>query len=297
MAEMTFDGAFSDLKMKVMSESALGAIYPELVKLQDFAHNYSELEDRPGTAIVIPTYDLSAAADFNEESNNYGGGVQEIKSANVQLNKHLVKSVSITDRDIADTGVQFVKDAAAGIASVIGRGLNAYVMGMFNSTNIPLSASFDVGTKAAPTAHKLYQIAAENGLDVADSIVILDPENFSNLLGILDAYMYNGSEAVRYGYVPGLYGFKSVVCSTYLPEGVNGVIVNRNTVGIASRFLQPLANAYPSTWKAVEPNSGFALGFRLFADLKTGRRYLAGEALVGASIFYNGTKAVRLINS
>lgn len=33
MAEMTFDGTFSDLKMKVMSESALQAIFPELVKL------------------------------------------------------------------------------------------------------------------------------------------------------------------------------------------------------------------------------------------------------------------------
>ena len=293
MAEMTFDGAFSDLKMKVMSESALQAIYPELVKLQDFAHNYSELEDRPGAAIVIPTYDLSAAADFNEESNNYGSGVQEITAANVQLNKHLVKSVSITDRDIADTGVQFVKDAAAGIASVIGRGLNQYVMGMFNSTNIPLSASINLSTKAGTT--NLYKVAADNGLDVADSIVILNPTQFAALLPHVDFMQYGGVEAIRYGYVPGYAGFKSVVCSTYLPDGVDGVIVNRNTVGIASRYLQPLANAYPSVWKAVDPNSGFSLGFRLFADLKSGRRFLAGEALVGASVFYGGNKAVRLI--
>lgn len=293
MAEMTFDGAFSDLKMKVMSESALQAIYPELVKLQDFAKNYSELEDRPGSAIVIPTYDLSAAADFNAESNNYASGVNEIKAANVQLNKHLVKSVAITDRDIADTGVQFVKDAAAGIASVIGRGLNQYVMGMFNSTNIPLSASINLSTKAGTT--NLYKVAADNGLDVADSIVILTPTQFAALLPHVDFMQYGGTEAIRYGYVPGYAGFKSVVCSTYLPEGVDGVIVNRNTVGIASRYLAPLANAYPSAWKAVDPNSGFSIGFRLFANLATGTRYLAGEALVGASVFYGGTKAVRLV--
>ena len=293
MAEMTFDGAFSDLKMKVMSESALGAIYPELVKLQDFAKNYNELEDRPGTAIVIPTYDLSAAADFNAESNNYASGVNEIKSANVILNKHLVKSVAITDRDIADTGVQFVKDAAAGIASVIGRGLNQYVMGMFNSTNIPLSASINLSTKASTT--NLYKVAADNGLDVADSIVVLTPTQFATLLPHVDFMQYGGTEAIRYGYVPGYAGFKSVVCSTYLPEGVDGVIVNRNTVGLASRYLAPLAGAYPSAWKAVDPNSGFTIGFRLFADLATGTRYLAGEALVGAGIFYGGKKAVRLI--
>lgn len=293
MAEMNFDGQFSDLKMKVMSEAALQAIYPELVKLQDFAHTYTELEDRPGASIVIPVYDLSAAAEFNAESNNYASGVNEIAAANVTLDKHLVKSVAITDRDLADTGVQFVKDAGAGIASVLGRGLNAYVMGMFNETNCPLSAEITLGTKQQ--AANLYKIAAENGLDVADSIVVLDPENFSKVLGLLDVMTYGGPEAIRYGYVPGLFGFKSVVCSTYLPAGVNGVIVNRNTVGIASRYLAPLGGAYPATWKASDPNSGFTLGFRLFADLATGTRYLAGEALVGAKVFYNGTKAVRLI--
>lgn len=293
MAEMTFDGTFSDLKMKVMSESALQAIYPELVRLQDFARNYNELEDRPGASIVIPTYDLSAAADFDVDSNNYASGVNEIKAAHVTLDKHLVKSVAITDRELADTGVQFVKDAAAGIASVIGRGLNSYVMGMFNSTNIPLSASINLGTKAGTT--NLYKVAADNGLDVADSVVVLNPTQFAALLPHVDFMQYGGTEAIRYGYVPGYAGFKSVVCSTYLPAGVDGVIVNRNSVGIASRYLAPLAGAYPSAWKAVDPNSGFSIGFRLFADLATGVRYLAGEALVGAAMFYNGTKAVRLI--
>ena len=297
MAEMQFDGTFSDLKLKVMSEAALQAIYPELVRLQDFAHTYSELEDRPGSSIVIPTYDLSAAADFAEGVNDYGTGVNEIGASNVTLNKHLVKSISITDRDIGDTGVQFVKDGAEAIAKTLGRGLNAYVFGMMNATNLPLSAEFAVGTKAAPTSHKLYQIAAENGLDVGDSVVVLDPKNFSDLLGTLDVYAYGGPEAMRFGYVPGLFGFKSVVCSTNLPDGVNGVILNRNTVGIASRYLAPLGGAYPQTWKATDPDSGFSIGFRVFADLKTGRRYVAGDALVGASIFYNGQKAVRLVNS
>lgn len=297
MADMTFDGTFSDLKLKVASETALQAIYPELVKLQDFAHTYSELEERPGTAIVIPTYDLSVATDFDADTNNYAGGVNEVKASNVQLNKHLVKSLEIDDRALGDTGIQWVKDGAAAIATSIGRALNAYVFGMLNATNIPLSATFDVGTKAAPTSHKLYQIAAENGLDVGDSIVVLDPKNFSDLLGTLDVYAYGGPEAIRWGRVPGLFGFKSVVCSTNLDAGINGLILNRNTVGLASRYNAPLAGAYPQTWKAIDPDSGFTMGFRLFADLASGRRYMAGDALVGANVFYNGKFGVRLINA
>ena len=293
MADMTFDGTFSDLKLKVASESALQAIYPELVRLQDFCHTYSELEDRPGASIVIPTYDLSAADEFDAESNNYGSGVNEIKGANVTLDKHIVKSIAITDRDIADTGVQFVRDGAAGIASVIGRGLNKYVFDMVNGDNIQLSSSdFNPATKSGTTM--LYKIAADNGLDVADSVVVLNPTNFAQFLQHVDFMQYGGPEAIRYGYVPGYAGFKSVVCSTYLADGIKGAIINRNTIGIASRYLAPLAGAYPQTWKATDPNSGFTLGFRLFADLKSGTRYLAGEALVGASVFYGGTKAVLL---
>ena len=82
--------AFSDLTMKVTAEAALQAIYPELVRLQDFAHTYSELEDRKGASIVVPVYDLSAAADFNADSNNYASGAQEVDAATLTLDKHLV---------------------------------------------------------------------------------------------------------------------------------------------------------------------------------------------------------------
>lgn len=284
--------AFNDLQMKVTAEAALQAVYPELVKLQDFAHTYNELEDRQGAAIVVPVFDLSAAGEFAYRTNQYDSGTNECDATTLTLDKHYVKSVQYTDRDVAETEVQWVKDAGAGIASVLGRSLNAYVMGLFNSTNCPLSATVSLGTKAQ--AANLYKVAAENNLDVADSVVILTPENFSKVLGLLDVMTYGGPEALRYGYVPGLFGFRSVVCSTYLPAGVDGVIVNRNTVGIASRYLAPLAGAYPETWKAVDPSTGFTIGFRSFADLGSGKRFLAGEALVGARIFYGGNKAVRL---
>ena len=285
--------AFSDLQLKVASEAALQAVYPDLVRLQDFAHTYSELEDRKGAAIVIPTFDLSAAADFEAGTNQYDSGVNEIEAATLTLDKHLVKSVAITDRDLVETDVQWVKDASIGIARVLGRGLNSYVFGLMNDTNLPLSATLNVGTKAQIA--NLYKVAAENGLDVNDSIVVLNPESFAAVLAQLPANEYNGPEAVRYGYIPGLFGFVSFVCSTYLPEGVKGVIINRNTVGIASRYLPPMPGAYPNAFKATDPDSGFTIGFREFADLGSGKRFLAGECLCGAKIFWNGTKAVRLV--
>ena len=292
---MTFDGAFSDLKLKVASESAIQAIYPELVKLSDFAHTYNELDGRPGESIVIPVYDLSAASDWNDETNNYGSGQNEVGDANVTLDKRIIKSLAVTDRDLMATGISWTRDATTAIAKTLGRSLNSYVMGLVNSTNCPLSAQFAVGTKAQPTIQKLYQIATENGLDVGDSVVVLNPKNYTDMLGVIDYAMYGGREAVVTGYCPGLFGFLKVVCSDRLAEGVDGFIASSNSIGICSRYLEPLSGAYPVTFKTVDPDSGFAIGWRLFADLNTGIRKFSGEALVGAKVLMPN-KIVRLVN-
>lgn len=293
MAQMTFDGQFSDLQMKIMSESALQAIYPELVRIQDFAKTFSEAETTPGTAIVVPTYDFSEAADFDADQNNYCSGVNEISASHVILDKHIHKAVKVTARDLAETGINFLKDATTGIASILGRGINKYVFGQMNATNIPLSATLDLSSKAGATA--LYQAAADNGLDVADSVVVLNPTQFGKLLQHVDFMQYGGTEAIRYGYVPGFVGFKSVVCSTYLPEGVDGVIINRNSLGIAARTLPVIPGAYPATWVATDPTSGLPIRFRFFNTLCDGAFNLDGEVVMGTGLFYAGRKAIRLV--
>lgn len=113
---------------------------------------------------------------------------------------------------------------------------------------------------------------------------MLGPTYFANLLGTLDAYVYGGPEAIRGGYVPGLYGFKSVVCAPGLAAGWKGALVDANSIGIASRYLAPMAGAYVDAWKATDPNSGLTIGYRSFANLCTGRRYLDAEVLFGAKI-------------
>lgn len=115
------------------------------------------------------------------------------------------------------------------------------------------------------------------------------------MLGVVDYAMYGGREAVKFGYCDGLFGFRKVVCSTYLPAGVNGIVVNRNAVGIASRPIEPLAGAYPAYWRSTDPDSGFTLGWRLFADLNSGVRKFAVDTLVGAKVLIPN-RIVRLVN-
>lgn len=274
--------AFSDLQMKVTSEFALQSLHAKLEPVTDFAHNFRDLEDRKGASIVVPTFELSSAAEFNASSNNYFGGVNEIGGQVVTLSSHYVKSLAITDRDMAETEVQFNRDGGIAIGDTLGRAIYTGVIGLLNDTNVTLTAENTLSAKGDFAG--LFKTVYDNNLDIGETVLMLAPQYFANLLGTLDAYVYGGPEAIRGGRIPGLYGFKSVVCAPGLADGWKGALVDRNSIGVASRYLAPMAGAYVNAWKATDPINGLTIGFREAADLASGVRYLAGEVLFGAAI-------------
>ena len=282
---------FDDLKMKVAAEASIQAMHAEMAKLQDFVHDYTELEGRKGEAIAVPVIDLSASAEFDADTNNYCNGQNEVDGATVNLDKHFVKSVMITDRQLAATDFNWLRDIATAETNVIARSINKYVFGLINETNCPLSATLDVTSKTAVA--NLYKIATDNDIPVGDAVVVLGPVDYAKVLSYLDSNVYGGSEAIREGRIPGLYGFRAFVCSTFLNEGVKGAIVSRDAIGLASRYLEPMEGAYPDAWRASDGDIA-TIGFRHFANLCTGRRYLACEALFGAKVLQKN-KIVRLV--
>lgn len=274
--------AFSDLQMRTTSDFALQTLYAKLAPIKDFAHNFRDLEDRKGASIVIPVFNLSAAADFDADTNNYCNGQTEMDAATVNLSSHLVKQFMYTDRDVAETEVQWFRDVGYATGDAIGRGIYNTVIGLLNDTNVTLTAESSLSAKSDFAG--LVDTTYANQLDIGNTVLMLGPTYFANLLGTLDAYVYGGPEAIRGGYVPGLYGFKSVVCAPGLAAGWKGALVDANSIGIASRYLAPMAGAYVDAWKASDPNSGLTIGYRSFANLCTGRRYLDAEVLFGARI-------------
>ena len=148
--------AFSDLALKAASESAIMAAHKNIAKLSLFAKSFSELNGQPGKSIAVPVYNLSAAAAFDAVNNNYCTGSNEIGGELITLDQHLVKSVSITDVEEAETGIRWASDTAAALADTLTRGVNAYVFGLINATNVTLTADTPA-TKA--TVAGLYAVA------------------------------------------------------------------------------------------------------------------------------------------
>ena len=273
--------AFSDLAMKVAAEKSIEAMHAAMAPLSLFAHDYTELDGRKGEAIAVPVINLSASGEFDPDTNNYCAGGNLPDGQLVTLNHHFVQSASITDRQLAATNFNWLGDLAAAQARQLGRDVNKAVMQMFNDTNIKLSATLDVTSKEAIAS--LVKTAADNDINPTDAIVILGSADFYKVLSKLDSNIYGGTEAIRDGYISGLYGFYGFVQSTFLPAGVKGVIVSRDAVGLASRYLEPMADTYSDTWRATDGDMAI-IGVRAFGQKCSGMRCVASECLFGCKI-------------
>lgn len=284
---------FTDLHMKVTAQSALQEMNFALAPVSEITHNYSELEGRKGEAIVIPDFTgIGEGAEFDPGTNNYFSGTNEVGSKTVTLDKLYVKSLMFTDRDFGDTEVQFFKDGGIAIAKKMADLTNGYVFSMINDTNVANTEA--LGTVSKNTVANLYKVAADKDISVGDAVLCLNPLKFSQLLAILDSSTYGGPEAIRRGVVPGLYGFKSVICSNKLPDGTVGAIIGLGTIAVVNRYNAPgIAGAYPMVERTTDEN-GFTIGFRYGTDLAKGYNYLAADCLVGAKVLDN-KKIVRLV--
>ena len=273
---------FNDLQLRAASESAVMAAHANIAKLALFAHTFTELDGRPGESIAVPVYDLSSSGQFVAGTNDYGTAANEVGGMLVNLDQHLVKSIAITDKELAFTGINWVKDSAYALADRITRDVNAYAMGLFNTTNVTLTATLDVSSKTAVAS--LYKTAADNDIPVDRAVVILGPTDFAKVLAMVDYNMIGSGDYIKTGVINNLFGFKAFVCSTFLQSGVKGVIALDSSLGVASKYLSPMtAGAYPEAWSATDEN-GFTIGFRRFMNLNTGADLFSCDALFGCKL-------------
>lgn len=281
--------AFSDLQIKIASETAVLGLQKHLASLKYFAHNFSPATDRPFAGVAVPVYALSAAADFVEGTNDWCSGQNEVDGVVVSLDKHFIKSISITDVQAGETDINFLRDGSRAIADVLAHAANKAVYQTINAENVELTATMPA-TKAAFAG--LMKICDDNGVNPYECVLALDPEDFGALLATLDYAVIGTSEAVKYGVIENLYGFRAVVMTSYLPAGTKGAIIPYNTIGIVSRVNKPAVDGYVNTWTATTED-GFTIGYRVFEHLCYGKMFLGADVLFGSKILQPGI--IRLV--
>lgn len=284
--------AFDLLQQKAISDYAVFSAHKNLAPITLFSHTFTDLEGRPGESIGVPVYNFTDCAAFDASSNNYGSGVNEVGGIQINLDQHLVKSVAITDKELAYSGIDWAKDTSSALAENLTRGVNKYVFGLINSTNVTKSESFDATSKNIVA--NLVAVAESNDIPVDRCIVALNPVQFAKVLGLLDYNTVGTSDYIMTGVVKNIFGFKGIVKTSNLPDAAKGAIILDEAMGVASKYLAPAtADAYPEAY-ALRDESGFTLGARRFMDLAKGYDIFAMDCLFGAKLI-QPDKVIRLI--
>ncbi len=286
------------------TDKAIIAARRALAKVAFFATDFSADAVQPGTTMKIPVFTPGAASAFDASTNNYEKTDGSVAFASVTFDHHVKHTFQFDDKDFTlVNGTNFWANAGRASGSALAKAIIGAVSALINKTVIPKSAANEVVfasvTKGAVAA--LRDTCAKADIDPGETVLMLTPKLFADLLATLDANVYGGPEAIRHGIVEGLYGFKAVMENGDLPasadEKLNGALIPTDALVVAGRQVPVLSpSVYEEIGTTRDDVSGLVVGVRRHGDPATGANYVTHEALLGAALA-QPAKCVRLVSA
>ncbi len=297
----------------------------DIAKVTQFTTNFTSEAAQKGSTLLVPIVSDEEASSFDRETNNYGTVDGTIKYVPMTFNIHAKHSFGFTENDFnLVNGTSFWARSGEASARAVSRKIASTVGGLITATNIPTAGDnsvtyFDGDGNEQTTANGKFgaynEVAVKGELTkakvagfraackaadipVGDTILALNSVKFAELLALLDANMYGGTEAIRDGLIPFLYGYKAVMELDDLnDENLIGALIPSSAVAIASRIL-PVGNPklYDEVGTTTDDKSELTIQFRRGGDWKTGDSVATAEVLFGAKLI-QPTKIVRLVSS
>lgn len=309
-----------------------------IAKLTKFSTDFTPEAAQPGSTMMIQFFDDGMAGEFNASTNNYGHADGSTSFIPVTFGSHIKKSFAFTPQDfLAVNGSKFWENSGVAAGRAVEIGILLAASKLFSAALIPTSGQdkqedassgrvtgtlLDFGTwneavfgtgafdkNSVAIQARQYCDAAE--INPGECVLMLTAKAYGEVLASLDANLYGGPEAIRFGMIEGLYGFDAVMENDLLNktlepstgklvdngENLVGVIVPRNALGVAGRVL-PVLNPklYDEVGTVTDEKSGLTLQFRRGGAWETDRAVMTCEALFGAKLL-QPTKIVRIVTA
>ncbi len=272
----------------IYAQEALNAFVSMLTPLNAFARDFSGLSAQRGNAIYVPRIDAVTSTTFNASYTGSGGTISTIT---VNLDKHRISTVDLTD-------VQQLNSSAAVVQNMArqqGKSLAKMVLqDIWSQLTIPNFGAAILTTAAAnwtkTQVRAMRKALAESDVDMSKASLIADVDIYDALLGdsnITQAFQYGGSEAIREGRIPRLFGM-DVYETNVLPSlttTIGAFIVHPDAIAVAMRQFSSVVptSAYEAFETVTDPESGITMQYRRLYDPNVGKMYASFECLFGYS--------------
>jgi hypothetical protein len=277
----------NDVSARIFSTALITEGNKVLAPLQAFSLDLSrEVVNAKGDTVEATVFGATTAAAFNKTSNNYGTAQGSTRSVPVVMSTHLKDSFAIDDAKALSSPVPYFTGAGKASAEALGAGILDTVFALLTVAKFSQESVLTLASIAKLNFAGLRKIATDAKINPRQAALVLSSDYFSALLALLDSNTYGGTEAIRTGVVPGLFGFSKVVEAPSLPTAENliGYICRPEALAVAGRYLQPQApGAYEEIGQMYDDVTGLTFGVRKLGNGLTGEVIQTVEALFGAS--------------
>ncbi len=299
----------------------------ELAKVKLFSTNFSADAAQPGETMKVPIFLAGSAQAFNKATSNYETSNGTVWWVPMTFKTHLHSTWEFGDKDTLATNLDLWRHAGIAAGEAIGQGVVENIMSVINKTTVPtsgkdpnavnengdalaLAPSFSAhnevvfagasGNTLKKQVAKLRATAKKVGIKPRRSVLAVNSDTFAELLDLLDSNVYGGSEAVRNGIIPNLYGWKAIMeCDEYTSaEGENlvGAVIQEDCLAIAGRQIVPGSpSCYDEVGTTTDPDTGLVLTTRKHGNPRTGDTFATVEALFSYKLL-QPTKVIRLVS-
>ena len=220
------------------------------------------------------------------------------KTATVTFGDPIIAGFGVTADQASKIDKRWWEGKAELNATAVAASASTAVTGLVTTTNFAKAVT-GVGTAASFAKSGVAKIAAAcesstNKLRVKFAALCLSGEYFYNLLSGLDANVYGGTEAIRNGVIPGLFGFGKVMLMHGLD--IPGFVCEPSAIAFAARGFRPADDTpYRAVREIKDPESGLSLTLVEYGDGPTGDLSESVTTRIGAAVGDAGA-LVRLVS-
>jgi len=279
----------SGLNGVVVSQRILDAFVGMFAPMKAFSTDFSPAPAERYDYVNVPVFSASTAATTKAIGSAYTIQDQTLTKVQVQLATHAYVSWYVDDVERAKSSAlamsNFYTQKAYALAKYVFQAIAAEI------TLANFGAASFSGAAANFTSDDVLTIkdACDSAnMPGAQRSLVLDSTYFNGLMrdnSIKDASAFGGSEAIRQGRIPSLFGF-DVYSSTLIPsnsENLKGFAAYPSALAIAMRYLEPddqgsvLIEKGPIT----HAETGITLGYKEWYDAAYAQRRAVLECLYG----------------
>jgi hypothetical protein len=276
---------------KIFVQEALQAFTATLTPLNAFSRSYSAETRNKGDAIQVPRVEALTTTTFaytNNSGSPYETEAGTVNSITINLDKHQIVGVDITDIQYANSRAAEVSNFARQQGKALAKKVLTDIWGILLTTNFGNAlTALSIGDMGRTALSGALVAFGKRDVPLGDQSLLINMDVYQQLLNdsnISQAMQYGGSEAIREGRIPRLFGM-DVYASNLMPLNsisLVGAIVHPDALAVAVRTLMPQDTAaYAAVETAVDDETGLAFTYRRHFNPGKGRHFASLECLFG----------------